>query len=82
MSTNNHTRFEPAELTALMRSADEGAATLMVAGFDPSINVQAGFYLQDCKIDMNACEEHAKSRGEAERLWGISEQCVGEKFAF
>ena len=63
-------------------TVDQGAATLMVAAFDPKIKDQTGKYLQDAQIDQNAILEHAKDPEEAERLWGISEEMVGQSFVY
>ena len=81
-STNAHTKLKQVAVHDLQRTADEGAATMIVAGFDPSIRTETGGYLQDCRIDAHAVEAHASSREEAERLWHISERCVGETFGY
>ncbi|KAI9734372.1 MAG: hypothetical protein M1834_002478 [Cirrosporium novae-zelandiae] len=66
----------------LWKSIQEGAATHVVAAFDPSISDQNGAYLQDCKVDMEACKPYAKDKNEAERLWKLSESLVGQEFSY
>ena len=80
-STNEFTKLVAADKLEGI-TVDQGAATLMVAGFDPSIKAQTGSYLRDAKIDNNGAEDHAKDPAEAERLWALSEECVGKKFDF
>ncbi|KAI9006801.1 hypothetical protein DFJ74DRAFT_376766 [Hyaloraphidium curvatum] len=56
------------------------SASHIVAGFDPAIADRNGAYLQDCKVDEEACAEYAKDLANAARLWEMSEQVVGQKF--
>ncbi|KAH7321568.1 hypothetical protein BKA65DRAFT_568407, partial [Rhexocercosporidium sp. MPI-PUGE-AT-0058] len=60
------------------KTADQGAATLVVAGFDPALDVSDGVYLHDCQ--MRRPSKWAVDSGFAERLWRVSEELVGEKF--
>ncbi|KAK6533702.1 hypothetical protein TWF694_002634 [Orbilia ellipsospora] len=63
-----------------MKSLNQGVGTQIVAGFSPLIVEQNGGYLADCQI--TPANPHATSLDDANRLWGISEEMVGEKFAF
>lgn len=63
-------------------SVDQGAANYMIAGFDPAIKNQTGAYLATCKVDPDGVADHAKDPQEAERLWKISEDCVGQTFVY
>ncbi|KZF19590.1 short-chain dehydrogenase [Xylona heveae TC161] len=60
----------------------QGAATHLVAGFDPSIVDRSGEYLQDCHIETDDISPYAKSEEGAERLWKLSEKLVGQKFEY
>lgn len=76
------------------KTGDQGAATAMVAAFDPKLNGMCfrgggdiadniyvdvpGGYLADCQLAPAA--EFATDPKIAERLWGLSEKLVGEKF--
>lgn len=60
------------------KSIDEGAATLVVSGFDPRLSDEAGVYLDDCQ--MRRPSKWASDIDKAERLWALSEELVGEKF--
>ncbi|KAG4431514.1 hypothetical protein IFR05_013011 [Cadophora sp. M221] len=65
------------------KTIDQGAATLVVAGFDPGLDggiVSDGVYLHDCQIRRPS--KWASDPGFAERLWRVSEELVGEKFDF
>ena len=79
-STNKLTTDPPGEFQGI--SLDQGAADMMIASFDPSIKAQSGSYLHGGKVDNEGREDHAADSKEAERLWGISEKCVGETFAY
>jgi len=59
------------------KSLDEGAATMLVAAFDPKLSDSDGVYLSDCQIAEPA--PHAADRDAAERLWKLSEKLVGEE---
>lgn len=39
-----------------------------------------GAHLRDCNVFADVAP-HAKDKGDSERLWGMSEEMVGEKFA-
>ncbi|KAH7393219.1 hypothetical protein BKA64DRAFT_709571 [Cadophora sp. MPI-SDFR-AT-0126] len=60
------------------KTVDQGAATLVVAGFDPKLDVNDGVYLHDCQ--MKRPSKWAVDLVSAQRLWNVSEELVGEKF--
>ncbi|KAJ5668923.1 Short-chain dehydrogenase [Penicillium macrosclerotiorum] len=64
------------------KSADQGAATMLVAAFDPALNVvtePSAVYLSDCQFSKTA--PHAVNLESAERLFHLSEDLVGMKFS-
>jgi NAD(P)-dependent dehydrogenase (short-subunit alcohol dehydrogenase family) len=71
------------------KTLGQGAATTLVAAVDPKLGVSEtrdgkegyGAYLMDCQISQNA-HPRAKSSDEAEKLWKLSEDLVGEKFSW
>ncbi len=68
------------------KSLDEGAATTMVAAFDPGLSDAGkvegskgkGLYLSDCQFV--EASKFARDEALAERLWRLSEEIVAEKF--
>ncbi|KAF3907292.1 hypothetical protein ABW21_db0201513 [Orbilia brochopaga] len=60
----------------------QGTATHVVAAFDPSLEPHNGAFLADCQIKpiTGAEAEWATGTENAERLWKLSEELVGEKF--
>lgn len=70
------------------KTQDEGTSTTLVAAFDPGLDAgwvdglgakEGGCYLGDCQVIPAAA--HAEDDAAAERLWGLSEDLVGENFA-
>lgn len=70
-----------------LKTLGAGASTSLVAAVDPKLGPSEtkdgkegwGAYLKDCQISHDA-HVRAKSGKEAERLWGLSEELVKEKF--
>lgn len=60
------------------KSIEQGVATTLVATLDPRIEAQSGSYLADAKVE--PAYEYATDPANAERLWKLSEELVGEKF--
>jgi NAD(P)-dependent dehydrogenase (short-subunit alcohol dehydrogenase family) len=65
-----------------------GASTSLVATVDPKLGMggfegerNLGAYMMDCQVSDRADGRAVSSEG-AERLWGVSEGLVGEKFAW
>jgi NAD(P)-dependent dehydrogenase (short-subunit alcohol dehydrogenase family) len=71
------------------KTAGAGAATSVVAALDPKLGVgetkdgkeNYGAFLMDCQITDKA-KPSSVSSDEAEKLWKLSEELVGEKFAW
>ncbi|KAJ7837820.1 hypothetical protein B0H14DRAFT_2449229 [Mycena olivaceomarginata] len=62
------------------KTLPQGAATILAAAFDPSLNDKPGAYLAN-SIENNAgVAPHASDADTAEKLWTLSEQLVGVKF--
>ncbi|KAJ7644663.1 hypothetical protein FB45DRAFT_1021413 [Roridomyces roridus] len=60
----------------------QGAATTIVAAFDPSLNDKPGTYLNDCAPANDIVGKESRDMGNATRLWRMSEKIVGENFVF
>jgi len=58
----------------------QGAATTVWAATAPELDSHGGAYLADCALAQPAA--WAADLAEAERLWQLSEQLVGQRFAF
>ncbi|KUJ11768.1 NAD(P)-binding protein [Mollisia scopiformis] len=57
------------------KNLDQGASTLVVAGFDPGLDEEAGVYVEDCQMKRPA--GWASDSAKAERLWKLSEGLCG-----
>ncbi|KAJ7449235.1 hypothetical protein FB451DRAFT_1531562 [Mycena latifolia] len=67
--------------TKLMwKTLPQGAATLVVAAFDSSLNDKPGCYLSDCVEENKLVQPHSADPVAAEKLWTLSERLVGAKF--
>ncbi|RVD84702.1 uncharacterized protein DFL_006431 [Arthrobotrys flagrans] len=62
------------------RTLSQGISTQIVAAFSPLIADENGGYLVDCQIRPAA--PYASSLENANRLWTLSEDMVGENFSF
>ncbi len=74
-----------------LKSVPQGAATQVWGAVAPELEGVTGVYLEDVQIAKHIPSdvlsalgviEEALDRESADRLWGISEKIVGEKFAF
>jgi NAD(P)-dependent dehydrogenase (short-subunit alcohol dehydrogenase family) len=74
-----------------LKSVPQGAATQVWGAVSPELEGVTGIYLEDTQIAKHIPSdvlsalgviEEALDQGSADRLWGISEKIVGEKFAF
>jgi NAD(P)-dependent dehydrogenase (short-subunit alcohol dehydrogenase family) len=72
-----------------MKSVEQGAATSVWAATSPDLTGQGGIYLEDCHIAEAATpgvdggvESYALDRTDADRLWALSEELVGQVFTF
>ncbi|KAJ7061976.1 NAD-P-binding protein [Mycena amicta] len=62
------------------KTIPQGASTIMLAAFDPSLADKGGSYLRDCALDNGSIAPHASDPAHAEKLWTVSENLVGVKF--
>ncbi|KAJ7694841.1 NAD-P-binding protein [Mycena rosella] len=62
------------------RTLPQGAATIVVAAFDPSLNDKNGCYLTQCAENNKAVAPHTADPAMAEKLWTLSERLVDVKF--
>ncbi|KAK7926817.1 hypothetical protein PG985_003815 [Apiospora marii] len=60
------------------KTLDQGSATTLVAALDPALNDSNEPYLSDCQFAEPA--PWAKDAENAEKLWKLSEELIGEKF--
>ncbi|KAJ7074550.1 hypothetical protein C8F01DRAFT_1100897 [Mycena amicta] len=65
------------------KTLPQGAATTVVAAFDPRLDDKAGVYLIDCTVAPDdKVAPHAIDPANAEKLWNLTEEILGEKFDF
>ncbi|KAJ7463330.1 hypothetical protein FB451DRAFT_1095120 [Mycena latifolia] len=64
------------------KTIPQGAATTVVAAFDPRLNDVSGAYISDCIVANEKVAPHCADPANAERLWTLTEQIIGERFAF
>ncbi|KAJ7626596.1 NAD-P-binding protein [Mycena polygramma] len=64
------------------KTIPEGAATTMVAAFDPALDDKPGSYLSDCVVANEVIAPHSSDPANSERLWSLSEKIIGETFEF
>ncbi|KAJ7249901.1 hypothetical protein C8J57DRAFT_685549 [Mycena rebaudengoi] len=62
------------------KTIPEGAATTVVAAFDPKLNDKPGTYLEDAVEASASVVPHSSDPVVAEKLWALSEKIIGEKF--
>jgi len=63
---------------AEMKSLQAGASTHLVAAFDPALVSSNGAYLNNCQVD-TPLKPWVSDPVEAEKLFKLSEESVGEK---
>ncbi|KAF7357395.1 Short-chain dehydrogenase/reductase family protein [Mycena sanguinolenta] len=68
--------------TDYFKTLGQGAATTLVAAFDPRLNDKPGAYLDDCVVANEAVAPHSSDPANAQRLWTLTEEIIGEKFTF
>ena len=67
----------------LIKNASEGVATHVYAAFDPSLIEHNGAYLVDSQVmPLEKVRPWARDPVEAEMLWKLSEEIVGQKFSY
>ncbi|KAJ7195139.1 short-chain dehydrogenase [Mycena haematopus] len=62
------------------KTIPQGAAVIVTAAFDPSLEDKSGSYIQNCVESNSAIAPHASDPVQAEKLWTLSERLVGVKF--
>ncbi|KAJ6569792.1 hypothetical protein DFH09DRAFT_1362962 [Mycena vulgaris] len=60
----------------------QGAATTIAAAFDPRLNDKPGAYLVDSMESNKDRARHSSDPANAEKLWDVTEEIIGEKFTF
>jgi hypothetical protein len=79
----------PADGGLQFKPVEAGAATSVYAATAPELDGRGGLYLEDCRIGERVEDDassrgfkpHAVDPGAARRLWEVSEELVGERFA-
>jgi hypothetical protein len=61
------------------KSLEQGCATSILAAIGTEIEGSNGGFLDDCVV-VEGVLEYARGEENAERLWRLSEELVGEKF--
>ncbi|KAJ7859001.1 NAD-P-binding protein [Mycena leptocephala] len=64
------------------KTIPQGAATTVVAAFNPTLNNTPGAYLTDCVVANEVIAPHSSDPVNAEKLWTLTEKIIGETFAF
>ncbi|KAJ7921110.1 hypothetical protein B0H13DRAFT_2267976 [Mycena leptocephala] len=64
------------------KTIPQGAATTAAAAFDTRLNDIPGAYLSDSTEANNEVAAHSSDPVNAERLWTVTEEIIGEKFVF
>ncbi|KAJ7175112.1 hypothetical protein C8R43DRAFT_597936 [Mycena crocata] len=73
---------QPIDKLFQWKTISEGAATTIAAAFDPGLDDKPGAYLEDSKVANEAVAAHSSDSGNAQRLWDVTEEIIGEKFTF
>jgi len=64
------------------KTIPQGAATTVAAAFDTRLNDIPGAYLSDSTEANNEVAAHSSDPVNAEKLWTVTEEIIGEKFVF
>ncbi|KAJ6554929.1 hypothetical protein DFH09DRAFT_1493830 [Mycena vulgaris] len=72
----------PLEDKYAFKTMSQGAATTMVAAFDPGLNDKSGAYLDDCTAANHLIAPPSSDAANAEKLWTLAETILGETFLF
>ncbi|KAJ7446948.1 hypothetical protein FB451DRAFT_1536641 [Mycena latifolia] len=64
------------------KTIPQGAATTVVAAFDPRLNDVPDAYLLDGVVANEKIAPHSADPANAERLWTLTEEIIGERFVF
>jgi len=73
---------EIAEEFFRFQTLQQACATPLLAALDPSLPDREGFWLHDCKLSTESVHFNlrAKDSRNADRLWKLSEELIGEEF--
>ncbi|KAJ7214815.1 hypothetical protein GGX14DRAFT_518547 [Mycena pura] len=71
---------KPNTATVKWKTIPQGAATTLVAAFDPRLNDKPGAFLVDCNESNKDLAPHCSDPANAEKLWNMTEEIVGERF--
>ncbi|KAF7365618.1 Short-chain dehydrogenase/reductase family protein [Mycena venus] len=66
----------------IFKTIPQGASTTLVAAFDPTLNDKPGAYLDDCVVFNEPIPPGSSDRANAEKLWTVTEEIIGETFTF
>ncbi|KAJ6554937.1 hypothetical protein DFH09DRAFT_1365914 [Mycena vulgaris] len=72
----------PSEVKFAFKTIPQGAATTMVAAFDPGLNDKPGAYLDDCTAANHLIAPPSSDPANTEKLWTLTESIIGETFSF
>ncbi|KAJ7248441.1 hypothetical protein C8J57DRAFT_1358253 [Mycena rebaudengoi] len=61
------------------KTLPQGAATIITAAFDPSLNDKPGSYLRNSAEDSKSIAPHTSDPTMVEKVWTLTERLVGEK---
>ncbi|KAJ6502885.1 hypothetical protein C8R47DRAFT_1251778 [Mycena vitilis] len=64
------------------KTIPQGAATTVAAAFDPGLNAVPGAYLNDSAEANNEVSQFCADQANAEKLWEVTEEIIGESFTF
>ncbi|KAJ7130297.1 hypothetical protein C8R44DRAFT_775282 [Mycena epipterygia] len=64
------------------KTIPQGAATTVTAAFDTRLDDNPGAFLWDCVEANDKIASHSSDPVNAEKLWAITEQLIGETFTF
>jgi hypothetical protein len=81
----NDDGFNDKLLEKMPLDSAQGAATSVFASFDPELKEHNGKYLTKCQVQdpmTDAIRTWATNPIDAERLWRLSEDIVGQKFSY
>ncbi|KAF8891624.1 retinol dehydrogenase 13 [Gymnopilus junonius] len=85
LAVGNAEGFAPLIDPTLVKSIERGTATYIYVAFDPNLKVHNGAYTLDSHIAdpfIDPVKAWTTSSFEAEKLWRLSEQLVGQKFSY
>ncbi|KAJ7084513.1 hypothetical protein B0H15DRAFT_848014 [Mycena belliarum] len=63
------------------KTVAQGAATTVAAAFDPRVEDKPGSYLSDCVEANKDVAPHSSDPANAEKLWALTEELIGETFS-